>query len=157
MPRRRGRVERRKIDPDPRFQSELAARAINNIMRDGKKALAQRLFYQAMDLVQERTGRDPMEVFQEAIRNVMPVLEVRPRRVGGATYQVPIEVRPHRRTSLALRWLVQYANERSERTAVERLANEIIDAANNTGGAVRRKEEVHRIAESNRAFAHYRW
>lgn len=157
MPRRRGRVERRKIDPDPKYQSELAARVINNIMRDGHKARAQRIFYQAMEKVQERTGRDPMEVFQEAVRNIMPVLEVRPRRVGGATYQVPIEVRPHRRTSLALRWLVQYANQRSERTAVDRIANEIIDAANNTGGAVRRKEELHRIAESNRAFAHYRW
>ena len=130
---------------------------INKIMRDGKKALAQRIFYAAMDRVRQRTGRDPMEVFQEAVRNAMPVLEVRPRRVGGATYQVPMEVRPHRRTSLALRWLVQYANERNERTMVERLANELIDAANNTGGAVRRKEELHRIAESNRAFAHYRW
>jgi len=130
---------------------------INKIMRDGKKALAQRIFYQAMDRVRERTGREPMEVLEQAVRNAMPVLEVRPRRVGGATYQVPMEVRPHRRVSLALRWLVQYANERNERTAVERLANEIMDAANNGGGAVRRKEEVHRMAEANRAFAHYRW
>lgn len=157
LPRRRGRVERRQYEPDPVYNSDLVTRIINNIMRDGKKALAQKIFYSAMDLVRERTGRDPMEVFQEAVRNVMPVLEVRPRRVGGATYQVPIEVRPHRRISLALRWLVQYANERNERTAIERLANEIIDAANNVGGAVRRKEELHRIAESNRAFAHYRW
>ena len=130
---------------------------INKIMRDGKKALAQRIFYSAMERVKERTGRDPMEVFEQAVRNTMPVLEVRPRRVGGATYQVPIEVRPHRRVSLALRWLVQYANERNERTMVERLANELIDAANNTGGAVRRKEEIHRMAEANKAFAHYRW
>ena len=157
MPRRRGRVVRRKIDPDPVYQSELASRMINKIMRDGKKALAQRIFYRAMERVRERTGRDPMQVFQEAVRNTMPVLEVRPRRVGGATYQVPIEVRPHRRVSLALRWLVQYAYQINERTMVERLANELIDAANNTGGAVRRKEELHRIAESNRAFAHYRW
>ena len=156
MPRR-GRAERRRIAPEPVYQSELAARMINKIMRDGKKALAQNIFYRAMDRVKERTGRDPLEVFEQAVRNVMPVLEVRPRRVGGANYQVPIEVRPHRRISLALRWLVQYAGERSERTAVERLANEIMDAANNTGGAVRRKEEVHRMAEANKAFAHYRW
>jgi len=154
---RRGRAERRRIAPEPVYQSELAARMINKIMRDGKKALAQNIFYRAMDRVKERTGRDPLEVFEQAVRNVMPVLEVRPRRVGGANYQVPIEVRPHRRISLALRWLVQYAGERSERTAVERLANEIMDAANNTGGAVRRKEEVHRMAEANKAFAHYRW
>src|SRR5690606_35834995 len=149
--------ERRRIAPEPVYQSELAARMINKIMRDGKKALAQNIFYRAMDRVKERTGRDPLEVFEQAVRNVMPVLEVRPRRVGGANYQVPIEVRPHRRISLALRWLVQHAGERSERTAVERLANEIMDAANNTGGAVRRKEEVHRMAEANKAFAHYRW
>src|SRR5690606_21685220 len=140
----RGRAERRRIAPEPVYHSELAARMIHKIMRDGKKALAQRIFYGAMDRIRERTGRDPLEVFEQAVRNTMPVLEVRPRRVGGATYQVPIEVRPHRRVSLALRWLVQYADERNERTAVERLANELMDAANNTGGAVRRKEEVHR-------------
>lgn len=156
MPRR-GRAERRRIAPDPFYQSELAARVINKIMRDGKKALAQRAFYASLEQVRERTGRDPMEVFEQAVRNVMPVLEVRPRRVGGATYQVPVEVRPNRRVSLALRWLVQYANERNERTLIDRLAGELLDASNNAGGAVRRKEEVHRMAEANKAFAHYRW
>lgn len=157
MPRRRGRVERHEIPLDPRYGSELAMRMINRLMRDGKKSLAERIFYSAMDLVAERTKQDPMEIFEAAVRNVMPVLEVRPRRVGGANYQVPIEVRPHRRVSLAIRWLVQAAQQRNERTMVERLANELMDAANETGGAVRRKEEVHRMAEANRAFAHYRW
>ena len=150
-------MPRRAIEPDPLYQSELVARLINKVMKDGKKSLAQRIVYQAFERVRQRTGRNPLEVFEQAVKNVMPVLETRPRRVGGATYQVPIEVPPHRRISLALRWIVEHARERPERIMIERLANEIIDAANNTGGAVRKKEEVHRIAEANRAFAHYRW
>lgn len=150
-------MERRRIEPDPLYQSELVARLINKVMKDGKKGLAQRIVYGAFERVQQRTGRSPLEVFEQAVKNVMPVLETRPRRVGGATYQVPIEVPPHRRVSLALRWLVEFARERSERVMVERLANEIMDAANNSGGAVRKKEEMHRMAEANRAFAHYRW
>ena len=156
MPRR-GRVPRRPIDPDPVYGSERVARLINKVMWDGKKSLAQRIVYKAFERVAEKTGKDPLEVFEQAVRNVMPTLEVRPRRVGGATYQVPLEVRPERRLSLALRWIVEHARERHERTMIERLANELIDASNNTGGAVRKKEEVHRMAEANRAFAHYRW
>jgi small subunit ribosomal protein S7 len=156
MPRR-GAVPRRELPPDPVYQSELVTRFINKLMRDGKKAKAQRIFYQAMDLVAERSRRNPMDVFEAAVRNAMPVVEVRPRRVGGASYQVPTEVRPARRVTLALRWLVQYARARSDRGMVARLAAELLDAANNAGGAVRRKEEVHRMAEANKAFAHYRW
>ena len=126
-------------------------------MKDGKRSIAQGICYRAFDIVREKTGRDPMEVFEEAVNNVMPVLEVKPRRVGGATYQVPVEVRPERRISLAMRWLVTYARQRSERTMEQKLANEIMDAINNTGGSIRRKEEMHRMAEANRAFAHYRW
>ncbi|MBX5476392.1 MAG: 30S ribosomal protein S7 [Clostridia bacterium] len=156
MPRK-GRVPRREVAPDPVYKSELVARFINKIMKDGKKTLAQRIFYEAMNLVAERSKRDPLEVFEAAIRNVAPVLEVRPRRVGGATYQVPVEVRPERRLSLAMRWIVTFARERGERTMAQRLAGELLDAANNQGAAVRRKEEMHRMAEANRAFAHYRW
>lgn len=156
MPRR-GPAPRRKIAPDPVYNSELVARLINKVMWDGKKSLAQRIVYSAFDRVGEKTGKPPLEVFEAAVKNAMPLLEVRPRRVGGATYQVPIEVRPERRTSLALRWLVQYARDRNERTMVERLANELMDAAGGTGGAVKRREEVHKMAEANRPFAHYRW
>ncbi|MCG0238210.1 MAG: 30S ribosomal protein S7 [Firmicutes bacterium] len=156
MPRR-GPVPRRQIPPDPIYNSELVARLINKVMKDGKKSLAQYIVYNAFELIAQKTGKDPLEVFEQAVKNVMPLLEVRPRRVGGATYQVPMEVRPERRVSLALRWIVEYARERDERTMIERLSNEIMDAANNTGGAVRRKEEVHRMAEANRPFAHYRW
>lgn len=156
MPRR-GYVVRRRILPDPVYQNELAARMINRVMMDGKRGLAERVFYGAMDLIRERTGRDPIEVLEAAVRNAMPLLEVRPRRVGGATYQVPMEVRPERRVSMALRWLVAAARARGERSITERLAGELIDAANNTGAAVRRREETHRMAEANRAFAHYRW
>ena len=155
MPRR-GRVPRRPVEPDPVYGSERVARLINKVMKDGKKSLAQRIVYQAFERIAQ-SGKDPVEVFEQAVRNTMPTLEVRPRRVGGATYQVPLEVRPERRLSLSLRWLVESARNRGERTMVERLANELMDAANNTGGAVRRKEEVHRMAEANRAFAHYRW
>jgi small subunit ribosomal protein S7 len=156
MPRR-GPVPRRKVPPDPVYGSELASRLINKLMQEGKKFLAQRIFYQAMELVRQRTKRHPLEVLEAAVRNSSPLLEVRPRRVGGATYQVPLEVRPERRLSLALRWLVESARERPERRMVERLAAEIMDAANNTGATVKKKEDMHRMAEANRAFAHYRW
>ncbi|MBM7583446.1 small subunit ribosomal protein S7 [Caldicoprobacter guelmensis] len=156
MPRK-GPVPKREVLPDPIYGSKLVTKLINKVMRDGKKSLAQRICYGAFELIREKTGRDPMEVFEQALNNVMPVLEVRPRRVGGATYQVPVEVNPDRRQALGLRWLVEYARERGERTMVERLAAEIIDAANNTGGAVKKKEDTHRMAEANKAFAHYRW
>ena len=156
MPRR-GRVPKREILPDPQYESELVARLVNTVMLDGKKSLAERIVYSALDEVQEKTGKDPMEVLEEALKNIMPVVEVKPRRVGGATYQVPVEVRPERRRSLALRWLVQFSRTRGERSMASRLAAELMDAANNTGGAVRRKEETHRMAEANKAFAHYRW
>lgn len=156
MPRK-GSVPKREVLADPIYDNELVSRMINKIMRHGKKGLAQTIFYSAMDEVQAKTGKDPLEVFEAAVKNVMPVLEVRPRRVGGATYQVPVEVRPERRLALALRWIVQYARDRGERTMVERLAAELMEAANNTGGAVKRKEDTHKMAESNKAFAHYRW
>ncbi|HEY8531634.1 MAG TPA: 30S ribosomal protein S7 [Limnochorda sp.] len=157
MPRR-GAVPAREIEPDLVYNSQLVARLINKVMYSGKKALAERIVYRALDIVREKTGRDPLEVLEEALKNVQPVLEVRPRRVGGATYQVPMEVRPARRLSLGLRWLVQYARERGDaRTMDQKLAREILDAASGQGGAVRRREETHRMAEANRAFAHYRW
>ncbi|HLS88343.1 MAG TPA: 30S ribosomal protein S7 [Sphingobacteriaceae bacterium] len=156
MPRR-GSAERRRVEPDPVYGNEMVARFINKLMQDGKKGLAQKIFYTALDQVAAKTGRDALSTFEQAVKNTMPVLEVRPRRVGGSTYQVPMEVRPRRRMSLALRWLVEAARTRSERTMVDRLAAEIIEAAGGTGGAVRRKEEIHRMAEANRAFAHYRW
>lgn len=156
MPRK-GHVPKREVLPDPIYGSKVVTKLINQVMKDGKKGLAQRICYGAFDLIREKTGRDPMEVFEEAMNNVMPVLEVRARRVGGATYQVPVEVRPERRQTLGLRWLVNHARTRGERTMIERLAAEIMDAANNTGGAVRKKEDTHRMAEANRAFAHYRW
>jgi len=156
MPRR-GSVPRRRVPPDPVYGSETAARFINKLMLDGKKSLAERTFYRAMDLIASKTGKDPLDVFEQAVKNVMPTLEVRPRRVGGATYQVPIEVRPERRLSLALRWLLSFARTRSERTMAERVAGEILDAAGGQGGAVKKKEDTHRMAEANRAFAHYRW
>lgn len=156
MPRK-GPVPRRDVLPDPIYNSKLVTRLINRLMYDGKKGKAQRILYEAFDLVQERTGKNPLEVFEQALKNVMPVLEVKARRVGGANYQVPIEVKPERRISLALRWIVSYARLRNEKTMQERLANEIIDATNNTGASVKRKEDTHKMAEANRAFAHYRW
>jgi len=156
MPRR-GTVPKREILPDPQYGSELVARLINTVMLDGKKSLAERIVYTALEEVRDKTGRDPMEVLEEALKNIMPVVEVKPRRVGGATYQVPVEVRPERRRSLALRWLVQFSRTRGERSMASRLAAELMDAANNTGGAVRKKEETHRMSEANKAFAHYRW
>ncbi|MDQ0340182.1 small subunit ribosomal protein S7 [Caldalkalibacillus uzonensis] len=156
MPRK-GPVPRRDVLPDPIYNSKLVTRLINRIMKDGKKGKAERILYRAFDIVRERTGKDPMEVFDQALKNVMPVLEVKARRVGGANYQVPVEVRPERRISLGLRWIVNYARLRGEKTMEERLAAEIIDAANNTGAAVKKREDTHKMAEANKAFAHYRW
>lgn len=156
MPRK-GPVTRRDVLPDPVYNSKLVTRLINRIMIDGKRGVAQQLLYNAFNLIQERTGKDPMEVFEQAIKNIMPVLEVKARRVGGANYQVPIEVRPERRTTLGLRWLVNYSRLRGEKTMEERLAQEIIDASNNTGASVKKREDTHKMAEANRAFAHYRW
>ncbi|WLR50957.1 30S ribosomal protein S7 [Bacillus tianshenii] len=156
MPRK-GPVARRDVLPDPIYNSKLITRLINQVMIDGKRGTAQTILYNAFNLVQERTGNEPMEVFEQAMKNIMPLLEVRARRVGGANYQVPVEVRPERRTTLGLRWLVQYSRSRGEKTMEERLANEIMDAANNTGAAVKKREDTHKMAEANKAFAHYRW
>jgi small subunit ribosomal protein S7 len=154
---RKGHIPKREVLPDPVYNDVRVAKLINNVMLDGKKELAQTIVYGAFDLMEERVGQPPLEVFNKAMDSVMPVLEVKARRVGGSNYQVPIEVRPERRQTLALRWIVQAARARSERTMRERLANELIDASNQTGSAYRRKEEIHRMAEANRAFAHYRW
>ena len=156
MPRK-GHVAKRDVLPDPIYNSKLVSRLINNIMQDGKKGTAQTILYNAFDLIAEKTGRERMEVFEEAIENIMPVLEVKARRIGGANYQVPVEVRPERRITLGLRWLVQYSRSRGEKTMEQRLANEIIDAANNTGASVKKREDTHKMAEANKAFAHYRW
>lgn len=154
---RKGPAVKRDVTADPIYDSKLVTRLINRLMVDGKRGKASTILYDAFDIIQEKTGNEPMEVFEQALKNLMPVLEVRSRRVGGSNYQVPIEVRPERRTTLALRWLVNYARLRGETTMHERLAHEIMDAANNTGAAVRRREEVHQMAEANKAFAHYRW
>ena len=156
MPRR-GNVAKRDVLPDPLYNSKLVTRLINSIMLDGKKGVSQKIVYGAFDIVKEKTGREPLEVFEEALENIMPVLEVKARRVGGATYQVPMEVRPERRQTLGLRWLTNYSRARSEKTMKERLAGEIMDAANNLGSAVKKREDTHKMAESNKAFAHYRW
>ncbi|GAF14841.1 SSU ribosomal protein S7p [Bacillus sp. JCM 19046] len=156
MPRK-GPVTRRDVLPDPIYNSKLVTRLINRIMVDGKRGTAQTILYNAFDLVKQRSGNDPMEVFDQALKNIMPVLEVKARRVGGSNYQVPIEVKPDRRTTLGLRWLVNYSRLRGEKTMEERLANEILDAANNTGSAVKKREDTHKMAEANKAFAHYRW
>ena len=156
MPRK-GPVAKRDVLPDPIHNSKLITKLINKMMVDGKRGTSQKILYSAFDLVEERSGRNSMEVFEEALDNIMPLLEVKARRVGGSNYQVPVEVRPERRTTLGLRWLVNYSRLRGEKTMVERLANEILDAANNTGGAVKRREEMHKMAEAKRAFAHYRW
>ncbi|ADC91532.1 30S ribosomal protein S7 [Mageeibacillus indolicus] len=156
MPRR-GHVPTREVLPDPIYHDVRVSKLINNIMLDGKKGVAQKICYGAFDLIKERTGQDPMDVFNKAMENVMPVLEVKARRVGGSNYQVPIEVRPERRQALCLRWLTQFSRTRSERTMKERLAAELQDAANATGGAYKKKEDMHRMADANRAFAHYRW
>ena len=156
MPRK-GHVPKRDVLPDPIYKNTIVTKLINNIMYDGKKGVAQRICYDAFDIVKEKTGREPQEVFEEALNNIMPVLEIKARRVGGATYQVPMEVRPERRQTLGLRWLVSYARGRGEKTMRERLANEIMDAVNNTGAAFKKKEDTHKMAEANKAFAHYRW
>lgn len=156
MPRK-GPVTRRDVLPDPIYNSKLVTRLINRIMIDGKRGTAQSILYNAFNIVKDRTGKEPMEVFETAIKNIMPVLEVKARRVGGANYQVPIEVKPERRTTLGLRWLVNYSRLRGEKTMEERLANEIIDASNSTGSSVKKREDTHKMAEANKAFAHYRW
>lgn len=156
MPRK-GHVPTREVLPDPVYHDVRVSKLINNIMLDGKKGVAQKICYDAFDLIRERSGQDPLEVFNKAMENVMPVLEVKARRVGGSNYQVPIEVRPARRQTLALRWLVQAARSKSERTMKERLAAELLDAANATGISFKKKEDMHRMADANRAFAHYRW
>ena len=156
MPRR-GNVPKREILPDPMYNSVLVTKLINSIMLDGKKGVAQKVVYDAFDIIKQKTDRNPLEAFTEALNNIMPSLEVKARRVGGATYQVPIEVRPDRRQTLGLRWLTSYARKRNEKTMKERLSGEILDALNNTGGAVKKREDTHKMAESNKAFAHYRW
>ena len=156
MPRR-GNIAKRDVLPDPLYNSKLVTRLINNIMLDGKKGVAQKIVYGAFDIVSEKTGKDPLEVFEQAMENVMPSLEVKARRVGGATYQVPMEVRPERRQTLGLRWLTRYSRERNEKTMKERLANEILDALNNQGGACKKRDDTHKMAEANKAFAHYRY
>ena len=156
MPRK-GHIQKRDVLADPMYNSKVVTKLINNIMLDGKKGVAQKIVYGAFEKISEKTGKEPMEVFEAAMNNTQPSLEVKARRIGGATYQVPIEVRPDRRQALALRWITMFSRKRSEKTQVERLANELIDASNNTGNAVKRKEEMHRMAEANKAFAHYRW
>lgn len=156
MPRR-GRISKRDVLPDPLYNSKLVTKLINNVMEDGKKGVAQKIVYDAFRAVEEKMGQNPLDIFNEALENVMPVLEVKARRVGGSTYQVPMEVRAERRQTLGLRWLITYARNRSERTMAERLAAEILDAKNSTGGAFKKKEETHRMAEANKAFAHYRY
>ena len=156
MPRR-GNVPKREILPDPVYHSALVTKLVNQIMVDGKKGVAQKVVYSAFDIIKEKSGKDPLEAFTEALNNIMPSLEVKARRVGGATYQVPIEVRPARRQTLGLRWLVGYARKRGEKTMKERLAGEIMDASNNTGSAVKKREDTHKMAESNKAFAHFRY
>ncbi len=156
MPRR-GRIAKRDVLPDPLYNSKLVTRLINSIMLDGKKGTSQKIVYGAFDIVHEKTGKEPLEAFEQALENIMPVLEVKARRVGGATYQVPIEVRPDRRQTLGLRWLTSYARNRSEKTMRERLAGELMDALNNAGGACKKRDDTHKMAEANRAFAHYRW
>ena len=156
MPRR-GNVAKRDDLPDPLYNSKLVTRLINSVMLDGKKGVAQKIVYGAFDIVKEKTGKEPTEIFEQAMENIMPSLEVKARRVGGATYQVPMEVRPERRQTLGLRWLTTYARNRSERTMRERLAGELMDAVNNMGGAVKKREDTHKMAEANKAFAHYRF
>ena len=156
MPRR-GNVPKREILPDPVYNSVLVTKLINSVMLDGKKGVAQKVVYSAFDIIKEKSGKDPMEAYTEALNNIMPSLEVKARRVGGATYQVPIEVRPARRQTLGLRWITDFSRKRGEKTMKERLANEIMDACNNTGASVKKREDMHKMAESNKAFAHFRW
>ena len=156
MPRR-GNIPKREVLPDPIYGSQLVSKLVNSVMYDGKKGVAQKIVYDAFDIVKEKTGKNPLEVYEQAMENIMPVLEVKAKRVGGSNYQVPMEVRPERRVTLGLRWLTTYARSRNERTMKERLANEILDAINNQGGAFKKKEDTHKMAEANKAFAHYRF
>lgn len=156
MPRR-GQISKREVLPDPLYNSQLVTKLINNIMYDGKKGVAQKIVYDAFAMVEEKTGKAPLEAFNTALENIMPTLEVKAKRVGGSTYQVPMEVRPERRLTLGLRWLTTYSRARSERTMAEKLAGELMDAMNGVGGAVKKKDETHRMAEANKAFAHYRY
>ncbi len=156
MPRR-GHIVKRDVLPDPLYNDKTVTKLINNLMQSGKKGVAQKICYDAFDIIKEKSGKEAIEVFGQALNNIMPVLEVKARRVGGATYQVPMEVRPERRFTLGLRWLVSYARQRSERTMKERLAGELLDAYNNAGNAYKKKEDTHKMAEANRMFAHYRW
>lgn len=156
MPRK-GYVPKRDVLPDPIYNSKLVTKAINAIMLDGKKGTAQTILYSAFEMVEKKTGKNPLQVFNDALNNIMPIIETRSRRVGGQNYQVPVEVKPERKQALGLRWLVQYSRLRSEKTMAERLAKEIMDAANNVGASVKKRDDTHRMAEANRAFAHYRW
>ena len=156
MPRKR-EVKKREILPDPKYHDTLTAKFINGIMRRGKKSTGEGIFYGALDIIKEKTHSDPLKVFSQAMNNVKPLIEVRPRRVGGATYQVPVEVRPERKVALAIRWIIGFAKQRSEKTMEEKLSAELIDAANNRGAAIKKKEDTHKMAEANKAFAHYRW
>jgi small subunit ribosomal protein S7 len=154
---RKGYIAKRDILPDPIYRNKIVTKFINQIMLDGKKGVAESIMYNAFSIIQEKTGKDPIEVFETALKNVMPVLEVKARRVGGANYQVPIEVRADRRQTLGIRWLVNFSRKRSEKTMQEKVAGELMDAANNTGGSIKKKDETHKMAEANKAFAHYRW
>jgi small subunit ribosomal protein S7 len=156
MPRRR-EIAKRDVLPDPKYGSKLVAKFINNIMRKGKRSVAERILYESFDIIAQRSKQDPLETFQKALDNVKPVLEVKSRRVGGSTYQVPVEVRSNRRVALAIRWIISYAQDRSEKSMTQKLAGELLDAANNRGASVKKKEDTHRMAEANKAFAHYRW
>ncbi len=154
---RRGQISKRDVLPDPLYNSKLVTKLVNNVMLDGKKGVAQKIVYDAFKTVEEKTGKNALEAFTAALENIMPVFEVKARRIGGSTYQVPMDVRPERRQTLGLRWLVTYARSRGEKTMAERLANEIVDATNSVGGAVKKREETHRMAEANKAFAHYKY
>jgi len=156
MPRKR-EAKKREILPDPKYHETLIAKFTNGIMRRGKKSLGERIFYRSLDIIKDRTHSDPVKIFNQAMDNVKPLIEVRPRRVGGATYQVPVEVRPERKVALAIRWIISFAKHRSEKTMEEKLSAELIDAANNRGAAIKKKEDTHKMAEANKAFAHYRW
>ncbi len=154
---RKGNIQKRKVLPDPKFHDKLVSKFVTKLMEDGKKSLAEGVVYKAFDILQKKLNDEPLKLFKQALDNIKPVLEVRSRRVGGATYQVPVEVRPDRRVSLGLRWLVEYSRQRGEKTMQDRLAGEIMDALNNRGASIKKREDVHKMAESNRAFAHYRW
>lgn len=156
MPRRRV-AEKREILPDPKYNSKLVSKFINVMLEDGNKSIAERICYGAFDILKEKTGNDPLKIFKTAIDNIKPVIEVKPRRVGGATYQIPVEIRPQRRNALAFRWIINFSRARNEKTMKERLAAELMDAVNNAGASIKKKEDTHRMAEANKAFAHYRW